>query len=458
MPISKPRLAFKILCFLVLVFALNSLMTILLFDIQNLRGKLFADDFYQQDRMDMVFLGNSLVRCAIDPDHIDGPLNLSSFNCGTNDQKMLDSYFLLREVFRLYKPRVVMLLINPPRLSYGLTRNEVNSNMLINYMPWSIVRLEYLVAANDINHYPDALIPNYLRRDKLEINSQIPQTVATWYAYHLGTPQERKKILPQWLHHNRGFVMEHDEVRPGHVPMPKTQDFFVPASANAATMEYFYKIVDLCRQNSAELIIFSTPRHASQVLAQPGYQNFLDLTNRLAAENNLLYLNFDLIRPEYLPRDDHMYTDGRHINRHLSGPFSDLCASLLQEYFQTGRLDHDKYFYPTFEAFYNDYPQIAATTVTLDGHEVTAGVVKGPVEAEYRFSVAKRPDSRRIPFNYTVFREYAADPRADLPPLEDGIYRLQVEARQPGSQEPFEQAGHNDIAITRGQVKEIPKP
>ena len=69
------------------------------------------DEFYalEDNKVDMVFIGSSHAYCTFDPENFDSVFGTLSWQLGTPLQNYDTSYFVLKEVYKTQRPKVVVL-------------------------------------------------------------------------------------------------------------------------------------------------------------------------------------------------------------------------------------------------------------------------------------------------------------------------------------------------------------
>lgn len=450
MRISKWKLPVKIVCFgLLLALLLAGLNVMSASPYSSNNSRWMMRDLYEQERIDAAFLGSSVVYRSCNPEVFSEVLGFSCFNLASSRQRMQDSYYLLRETMRLYQPKYVFygasykIFFNEPM------KNQINSHLIFDYMKPSLVKAEYLVDVFTADNYLTALLQSNRLRGSFTLEN-VAAHLADW-KYYYETGYDTKEGDPH-RYMGKGFITSPRALTPGEVKIEPMR-FDADAPQDPTAMEYLGKILDLCNQNGAELILFTTPMLPASMIEMGRYEDFNRLLSGFAQENGLLFMDFNYILPEHITYTDEMFNDNVHINDKLHDIFSRFMGGLLNEYFAEGSLDMDAYFYPDFDAFYQDFDRVAAIGFTLVADWQTAATaVCGPFEAEYRFSVMQ--DNGVVRHNskiaeYTVIREYSPLNSAQIPAdLTPGKYFLRVEARPQGSAEEYQQRTDQTFTIT----------
>jgi hypothetical protein len=75
-----------------------------------MRRSITFNNFYKTklNSVDMIFLGSSRAYCSFNPRVFNDKLNISSYNLGSSEQSFASSYYILRETLKYQKPKLVI--------------------------------------------------------------------------------------------------------------------------------------------------------------------------------------------------------------------------------------------------------------------------------------------------------------------------------------------------------------
>ena len=290
---------------------------------QNPEAFLLADYFDADVSSDeVVFLGDCEVYEAFSPATLWQEYGISSRVCGTPQQLMWHSYAILEEVFERSSPRVVVLGV------YGLIYNEPQSEaynrMVFDHLPTSLTKWEVMGDAMTAEESRVSyLLPLFRYHDRwsqltgrdvsLLFESQAPVSV-------------------------RGYLMKTDVVAggvPGHEgALPPREDAF-----GELALDYFDRIVSLCRDHGAELVLVKAP---TDTWRYPWHEEYEEKALALAEKYQLTYYNFlKDIEQIGLDFSTDTYDAGYHLNVYGAEKLSRYFGKILsQQYNLTdGRKD-----------------------------------------------------------------------------------------------------------------------
>lgn len=264
---------------------------------------------------EVVFLGDCEVYEAFSPVTMWQEYGISSRVCGTPQQLLWHSYAILEEVFDRSSPRVVVLGV------YGLIYNEPQSEaynrMALDHLPTSKTKWQVL---NDAMTKGESklsyLVPLLRYHDRW---SQLSwRDVTTLF-------DEQAPVS------TRGYLMQTGIV-PGAAPnhegaLPPREDAF-----GALALEYFDRIVSLCREHGAELVLIKAPTDSWRY---PWHDEYEAQVVSLAERYDLPYYNFlNDIETIGLDYTNDTYDAGLHLNVYGAEKLSIYFGNILKEKYQ----------------------------------------------------------------------------------------------------------------------------
>ena len=122
----------------------------------------------------------------------------------------------------------------------------------------------------------------------------------------------------------------------------------LPETVNPENVEWLEKIVALCRERNATVILISTPQSKYYNCVYSNLDFFQNWFNTFAAEHGLTYYNFNLARNklELLP-DETCFYDETHLNTQGGAIFTGMLADIINYHWQ-GR-DNSFFFFDSYE-------------------------------------------------------------------------------------------------------------
>lgn len=269
------------------------------------------------EQAEVVFLGDCEVYECYSPVTLWQRYGIQSRVCGSPQQLMWHSYAVLDEVFRRSEPRVVVLGVYG--LCYGEPQSEAYNRMALEALPmtaakWSVLR-------------------ETMTKDESTLSYLLPLL-----RYHDRWSELTKRDVSllwqkQPLISSCGFLVQ-TGVRPADSATPHHEGAVLPVdpSFGELTLAYFDRIVALCRQNGAELILVKSPTDSWRY---PWTQEYESQVVALAEAYGLPYYNFleDFEQIGLDLRTD-SYDGGLHLNVWGAEKLSAYFGQILTENFE----------------------------------------------------------------------------------------------------------------------------
>ena len=288
---------------------------------------------------DTVFLGTSHGQYGIDPASVDAEGGGSSVSLCMADAYPDDMYYLLKLTLETQKPSLVVYELDP---SYWMNEQRRGSTQVFFYkeFPFSAAKLEYFADKIMKLDFRSTLTPwcyyrnlygqmaDNLRLKGSEAYRQFDPSVLDISVGHYG---------------GSGFIYRNrveGENKGGFNNIPWDESAVKPLALN-----YFDKLVKLCRDNSIQLIAITTPVPQETADSfRDSYQAADGYFSSLMEAYEVPYLNFNRLLPGFLDRSMTGYWDyDGHMDGVLAGEFSGLLGRILRE-MEEGTFDPSGYF------------------------------------------------------------------------------------------------------------------
>lgn len=443
MLISKKKIVFSVLLFVALFLALNEAVNFAMKPYKGPSERIWSD-FYGEQSIEMVYVGDSLGNRAYDPEVIDSYTGLRSFNLSSNNQPLTASYWGLKRAIKTNPVKYVILNVDYSNLEGYESLNA---------------KVSYIQALSQFdNPFSKALNISMLAREcglkkKESVNIFFP-----WIFNHVSLNQKtlisniRKKL-------DENYAADHPEsidfIRRGHyepkavefksVDLDKevktnSKNFYKMSDPQGAALKNadkaFNKIIKLCRDNHIQLIVTFTPHPAFDSLSLgKDYWGINEELSHYFVTQGVPFYDLNMLKKEFWLNEDKYYYDFEHMNRYGSESFSTAFARFFNR-LQAGE-DVRSLFYTREEYLasigyiagvlfdtYNGDNEISIHTSSYQGLSVTP---------EYEIHVYDEQSGDLV-----SLRDYSADTDYSFVPMHKGSYRIRVNARQVGSGVPYE--------------------
>lgn len=256
-------------------------------------------EYMQSDTQNdqVVFLGDCEVYEAVSPVTLWQEYGVESRVCGSPQQLLWHSYALLSEILERSKPSAVVLGVYG--LCYGTPQSEAYNRMALDALSmsgakWSVIRQTSTQGESAIS-YVFPLLRYHSRWSELTARD-----VAL--AFRVQEPIS-----------SRGYLVKTGIV-PAASPTPSHEGAIVPLDTAFGEMalEYFDRIVALCRQKGVQLILFKAPTDSWRY---PWLEDYEAQVEQLAEQYGLPYYNaLESFENIGLDLRTDSYDGGAHLN------------------------------------------------------------------------------------------------------------------------------------------------
>ena len=218
------------------------------------------------DTVDVLFVGDSLVYSSISPMVIWNEYGYTSFDCAAPGQIIKDTYKNIKIGIDSQHPKIIFM------------------------------------EADTI--YRDSTKQKYKDRQKQKMKNYLPleKFHDNWKKMFTFQPNDEK-----WLNINKGYVYI-TKTKPGFVDYPKMKKRDKMQKISAGNLEYFDKIVSLCKENNVKLVLISDPTQISW-----SYPKHLT-TTLLAKERDLDFIDMNIDNPAKIDWNTETKDKGNHVN------------------------------------------------------------------------------------------------------------------------------------------------
>ncbi|MBQ8164849.1 MAG: hypothetical protein IJZ94_03440 [Clostridia bacterium] len=275
------------------------------------------NDFYTADKIDLAFVGPSFVYRGVNPNIIDKKTQLRTFNLGTSSQKPVDSYYMIKEAYRVHKIKYAVLDVS---LDFYITSAYSSQNtstyLVYDRMESSDVKNEYFTNAFDFNEYPKAICKS--SHYSIYSFSQLAQNVKYKFS-----DDYKNYIAPDYgneWYGGKGFVDSVTEYS-GSDEISE-----LDVSFEQENIDYLKKIINFCKENDIKLIAVTSPKSSDYLKQYTDYNSNMDVFDELFESNGIDYV--DLNRSEEISNynNSHFMDIG-----HLNGAGAELYSEYLSE-------------------------------------------------------------------------------------------------------------------------------
>lgn len=288
------------------------------FDDRNASQKLSMyqiNDFYKlpNNSLDVLILGSSHAMCTYDPIRISNTFHLSTYNLGTALQQPDTAYYLLREVLKTQKPKVLIYDVY-----FKVMQNERAADQT------TTVLKELRPSANALQMY----INNLNMEDRIIFYNNWLNPFGRFQSVLQNATQATTTERSSFYRGN-GFFITNNTVKPEAL-LPDAHPFpteYQPL--HPRQIEYLKKLVALAHENDIKILFFSAPMPPTIRGRIHYYNKLYEDISTIATELKIPYCDFNLEKSLLLVDTD--FADQGHLNVTGDKKFMDYFISYAKD-------------------------------------------------------------------------------------------------------------------------------
>ncbi|MCR5421730.1 MAG: hypothetical protein K6E98_12080 [Lachnospiraceae bacterium] len=334
-----------ILIFTVFFISIGKLLRYALNDDTESYTRVTFHEMYEQDNIDVLFLGTSHCMHSYDPALLDKALNLNTFNAASSSQMLDGSLLILKEAAKNNNIKHVYLdLFYNTSYDVHKKRTQMTSAYIItDYLKPSVSKSAYLLKASGKEHYANGFIVARRCWKKLFDPSYVIELLKK-----KNTPEYKNFGYKYITHENSGYAGK------GYIqnkPQVKNWNFFdtwgwLPIAPDTFSEDYkndLISIIDYCKENNIELTLVSAPTSDFCLTSVGDYDEYISWVRKTAEQNSIEYYDFNLCKEEYFPSSSEMFIDPVHLNQYGADKLADTFAKLAN-----GDVTYNEMFYSNY--------------------------------------------------------------------------------------------------------------
>ena len=327
----------SLICFALLFILCGYGLRYLLFDDTQSYTRLMMHEFYDQENIDVLFVGSSHCYAALDPAITDEIFGANTFNAGSSLQAQDASYTLIREAVDRYHPRQIYLEMYYLMMSndeYKEREQLTGTYIISDYMKPSLNKANFLLHASSPKYYINSFIPARRNWEGLLHPEEIREILSKKQS------DAYRQFQPFGGYQGKGFVSNQGSIPNGILLDTAGFDSIHVDKASADWTKTIREIIDFCEKRGVKLTLFSAPMTLFQTAGVGNYDEYIELIRSMTAGTNVEYVDFNLCREEYFDQIPDHFSDAGHLNETGAEAFS----RVFSDYF-TGKIPASDLFY-----------------------------------------------------------------------------------------------------------------
>lgn len=299
--------------------------------------RLTMHEFYEQDNMDVLFVGASHTLRSFSPAVLDEKLGLDTFNVGSPRQPLDVSYTLIQEAVEKYDIDQVYLELSTTIAYITKMRREDELTgvfIISDYLRPSLRKFKLLAEGLAPDYYANGFLLARRNWDKLSDGEYIADILA-------GKSTDIYKnyeYIDDYL--GKGYVPDQNVLAEEAFITTKGYGKINTSKVTEDWTEILLQIIEYCKAHDVELTLMATPVPTLRLAGNENYDEYIEKVNEIIDGTGIKYYDFNLCREEYLPDTPAVYYDDSHLNTQGAEIFSNLVGDLM-----TGRITEEELFY-----------------------------------------------------------------------------------------------------------------
>lgn len=427
MPTSKKTVAIKLCLFALCFLTIYEALAFITIPAKSIT-RVVMHDFYKQNNLDFVLLGGSRVYRGVIPDIMEQRLGMNGFGLSSGSQSMVDSYFLLEEVYRLHSPKLLIIDVNWKRFQ---AKDLVGATLTyVNFEP-SLNKLAYLINGFTPDQYIKGFFPGlqyYRNLFTALIKNPMEKLSSDYRSYVYDDPVVGR-------YEGKGFTRSFRSIPVGNMGKPKVTPW-EPESIDSESLLYFDKILRLCKENDTRVFCFIPPVPPATLKEYGNYSECAAYVQDLMSSYGTELYNFNLLRPDLFVAKEEYFFDEVHMNGAGAETFTPVFSDFIADYMD-GSLNVSDYLLDSYEKLLELSPRVLCAWLedNRDAGVFTAFTYSGgDVSPEFQFQCKPAEGG-----SFITLLDYGGGAVLPYPSLPVGKYTIRVNARAKGSDAEFEQ-------------------
>lgn len=346
---SKFRIPLKIICFVIVFFAISGILAFFLKDDSNSYARVLRHEFHNQQKIDYLFSGASHVSHGINPQIADKEFNKSVFNLGTPAQQIDGTCALLKQAVKLYKIEKVFLELDFNIATSFSVQNRhgfTASYIVLDFLKSPELKYDFMLKMSRPEYYLNTLLPigkdKFIDLNPAKIGAKFKSVVTgEYFKYEYN---DKKSFYA-----GKGCVLDTDFFENGSIYSTEKEDPIKLAEISDTWKNSVAEMIQICKQNDIELILYSMPATDFYLNAKGNYDEYFDFVRAFASQFGYDYFDFNLCKKDFLDLEDKDFSDDNHLNMSGVQKFTESFCN-----FFTGKISRE-------DAFWQSYSQKMAS-------------------------------------------------------------------------------------------------
>lgn len=339
----KFRIPLKIICFVIVFFAISGILAFFLKDDSNSYARVLRHEFHNQQKIDYLFSGASHVSHGINPQIADKKFNKSVFNLGTPAQQIDGTCALLKQAVKMYDIEKVFLELDfniATSFSIQNRHGFTASYIVLDFLKDPELKYDFMFKMSKPEYYLNTFLPigkdKFMDLNPKKIGAKFKSVVTgEYFKYQYN---DKKSFYA-----GKGCVLDTDFFENGSIVTTEKEDPILIQNISDLWKNSVAEMIRVCRQNDIELVLYSMPATDFYLNAKGNYDEYVDFVQDFAAQHGYKYYDFNLCKKDFLDLEDKDFSDDNHLNMSGVQKFTESFCE-----FFTGKISQEDAFYKSY--------------------------------------------------------------------------------------------------------------
>lgn len=303
-------------------------------------------EMYEQENIDVLFVGSSHCYRSFIPEIFDNELGMNAFNGGTSSQNLDGSYMIIKEAARYNDIEHIYLeLYFDVAFATYKERTEMTQTYIISdYLRPSLDKFQYLLGASTKDYYSNSFIlarrnwSKFFDADYVKDLLVKKETDAyKYYEYTYVTGES------EW-YAGKGYVANKDIVENWNYFSTSGWDNINFDDVSDDWFHSLEEIIAFCDKRNISLTLISAPMPNFLLAGVGNYDEYVRLVQSVIEGTNVNYYDFNLCKEAYFPNTSSLFKDVNHMNCYGAETFSYLLSNFIN-----GKISEEELFYDSYD-------------------------------------------------------------------------------------------------------------
>lgn len=340
---KKISLFFKSIVFVIVFYILCAITAFLFCDESSSYTRIFMHEFYEQEKVDNIFLGASHVSHGLLPSLADELTGESNFCTGSAGQTIQASLAILKQAVKTHKIKKAFMELDFAVASYPAVKDRKGFSsdyVIAKHLKDPIIKLEFLFALSSPKYWVNSFLP--IGKDKhMTFN---PKDLSyRWKSFFNGDYFNYAYHDKDADYGGKGCLLDVRLVKDGSFMNSYMEN---PISLNISDdwKNTIDEIIKICKKNGIELIFYSMPCSDFYLAEKGNYDEYYVFCKNFINSRGFEYYDFNLAKEKYLLLRDSDF----HDDNHLSGQGVYKWTRVVCDYFFLNKIPKDDMFHSSY--------------------------------------------------------------------------------------------------------------